>query len=72
MVDAEDLWRDIINMNNPREVHDLTNQEDDWTQVASDYTDMGEEDEDSDEELEKWEEGNEDFEKEMSKLSKIE
>ena len=33
---------------------------------------MGEKDEDSDEELDNWEEGNEDFEREMGRLSKIE
>ena len=33
---------------------------------------MEEEEEDSDADMNKWEEGNEDFEKEMAKLSKIE
>ena len=72
MVEAEDLWSDIVDINKPNKVNDLANKEDDWTLGASDYTDMGEEDEDSDEELDNWEEGNEDFEKEMGRLSKIE
>ena len=72
MVDAEDLWSDIVDINNPNKVNDLANKEDGWTLGASDYTDMGEEDEDSDEELDNWEAGNEDFEKEMDRMSKIE
>ena len=72
MVEAEDLWSDIVDINKPNKVNDLANKEDDWTLGASDYTDMGEEDEDSDEELDNWEEGNEDFEREMGRLSKIE
>ena len=72
MVDAEDLWSDKVDKNSPKEVKDLTNKEDDWVLGASDYTDMEEEEEDSDADMNNWEEGNEDFEKEMVKLSKIE
>ena len=72
MVDAEDLWRDKVDKNKPKEVKDLTNKEDDWVLEASDYTDMEEDEEDSDADMNNWTEGNEDFEKEMAKLSKIE
>ena len=71
MMDVEDLWRDKIEKKQ-REVKDLTNKVGDWVLEASDYTDMEEDEEDSDADMNNWTEGNEDFEKEMAKLSKIE
>ena len=72
MADAEDLWNEVVDISNPNKENDVTNKEDEWNLGTSDYTDMGDEDEDSDEELDNWEAGNEDFEKEMDRMSKIE
>ena len=51
MVDAEDLWNEVVDINNPNKVKDITDKEDEWILGISDCTDTGEEDEDSDEEV---------------------
>ena len=86
MVNAEDLWSEIIDtkgtgkgkflnkepLTKKNNMLQSDSEEEEWELESNDYADIGEEEEDSDVEIDKWEDGQENWEKEMKKLSKIE
>ena len=77
MVNAEDLWSEIIDVNKTRKGKFLNkesrtrdysmmqseSEEEEWELESNDYVDIGEDEEVSDVEINKWEDGYEDWER---------